>query len=165
VVWHCICDCGKEVDVRSNSLSNGNTQSCRCINGKKKNKEEKRKYDIEYYASHREKKKEEQRKYRSLHKEEVKKRAKERYKNNRHYLAKYGITLEEYNRLLIAQNNECKICHKHISQSKYAFAVDHDHNTGIVRGLLCRQCNAALGLFGEDTNILLSAIIYLKGEL
>jgi hypothetical protein len=127
-------------------------------------KEERQKYERQYYSSHKEKKIKQQQEYRSLHKEEIKKRAKERYKNNRRYLVKYGITLEEYNALLIEQNNECKICHKHITQSKYAFDVDHEHDTGIVRGLLCRQCNTALGLFREDTEILLSALIYLKGE-
>lgn len=127
-------------------------------------KEERQEYERQYYLNHKEKKREQQKKYRSLHKDEIKKRAKERYEKNRNDLTKYGITLEEYNNLLITQKNECKICHKHITQSKYAFDVDHEHSTGIIRGLLCRQCNTALGLFKEDTEILLNAIIYLGGK-
>lgn len=165
VVWHCVCDCGKETDVQSNCLQSGNTQSCGCINGKAMNKEEKRIYDREYYSNHREKKIEQQIKYRSSNKDKIKKLSHERYSKYRSYLKNYGITLDEYNGLLIKQNNECKICHKHITQSKHAFAVDHDHDTGIVRGLLCSKCNSALGLFEDNANVLLSALIYLKGEL
>lgn len=85
----------------------------------------------------------------------------------------YGITLEEYEKLLTKQNNCCALCEtkentiKEIkpSQNKQlCFAVDHDHITGRVRGLLCNQCNRALGMFKDDPNLLRSAIQYLESN-
>jgi hypothetical protein len=128
-------------------------------------KEEKQKYDRQYYSNHKEKKKEEQKKYRSLHKEEIKKQDHERHKRYRRDLAKYGITLKEYESILIAQNYKCKICGKHVSELNRSLFVDHDHNTGKIRGLLCQYCNSAIGYFNDDGNILLNAIDYLKGEI
>lgn len=67
----------------------------------------------------------------------------------------YGITLEDYNRMLLEQDNKCKICKKSNPSSKRTFAVDHNHETNEVRGLLCYGCNRALhaletkGLFDE----------------
>lgn len=58
----------------------------------------------------------------------------------------YGITLEEYNRMLTAQNGKCAIC-KQSDASKKALAVDHCHKSGKVRGLLCGSCNVKLGWF------------------
>lgn len=72
-------------------------------------------------------------------------------------LKRYGITLEQYNRLLIAQGGRCKICDKteHLH-------VDHDHRTGKVRGLLCSNHNTGLGKFQDDIETLEKAIVYLK---
>ena len=58
------------------------------------------------------------------------------------YLKKtYGITLSDYNRMLVDQFNACAICKKNTAHFKNALAVDHDHGTGQVRGLLCFRCN------------------------
>lgn len=57
---------------------------------------------------------------------------------------KYGLSLEQYNQLFLAQNGLCKGCLKHASQLPKNLAVDHDHSTGLVRGLLCTQCNFAV---------------------
>ncbi len=54
---------------------------------------------------------------------------------------KYGITLKEYKAMLRAQNESCKICKRHRDNFKNSLAVDHDHKTGEVRGLLCFYCN------------------------
>lgn len=70
----------------------------------------------------------------------------------------YGITLEEYNQMLQAQNNTCAICIKPIDMP----CVDHDHITGKVRGLLCRSCNTALGFFQDDPTLCLKAAKYLQ---
>lgn len=53
----------------------------------------------------------------------------------------YGITREQYNQLLDKQNNRCAICDKHEKEFKKRLAVDHNHITGEIRGLLCNYCN------------------------
>jgi len=61
----------------------------------------------------------------------------------------YGISLEQYNGLLLKQNNSCAGCLRSFSPALVA-AVDHEHKTGAVRGLLCSFCNRALGLVRDD---------------
>src|SRR6266404_1578474 len=58
-------------------------------------------------------------------------------------LKRFGITLEEYDRLFELQLGGCAIC-KQISGGK-RLAIDHDHDTGEIRGLLCVSCNTAIG--------------------
>ena len=81
-------------------------------------------------------------------------------------LKKYGITLEDQERMLIEQEGKCKICGREIllfGESKHRTAhVDHDHSTGKVRGLLCQECNTRLGKFRDNTEYLANAIKYLK---
>jgi hypothetical protein len=61
------------------------------------------------------------------------------------------------------QENSCAICGKEEPARRYkTFNVDHCHHTGKVRGLLCRQCNMALGGFNDDIGLLEKAILYLK---
>jgi len=74
----------------------------------------------------------------------------------------YNITLEEYDQMLMAQKGCCKICSRHHTEFKRALAVDHCHETGKIRALLCFNCNSVLGYAKEDTNTLKSAIKYLK---
>jgi len=66
----------------------------------------------------------------------------------------FGLSLEEYNQMFAAQNGLCLGCYKHQSIFKKAFAVDHDHLTGKVRGLLCMKCNSVLGYVADDSTIL-----------
>lgn len=66
---------------------------------------------------------------------------------NCHFKASYGIDLEQYNVMFQKQQGYCKICGKHQSQFKRRLAVDHDHATGKVRGLLCCRCNWAVGVY------------------
>lgn len=75
---------------------------------------------------------------------------------------KYGITIEEYNQLLINQNYSCKICFKNKEELEEALCVDHCHTTGKVRGLLCHSCNMGLGKFKDNKQLLLNAIEYIK---
>ena len=78
----------------------------------------------------------------------------------------YKLTPEAYTAMLEAQNFSCKICRKPYKQGKYwSMDVDHDHRTGRVRGLLCRQCNIVIGMADDNPVILLRAIQYLKGNL
>jgi hypothetical protein len=59
----------------------------------------------------------------------------------------YGITLEEYDAMLLAQNGCCYICKRHWSSFKKSLAVDHCHVSGKVRKLLCAKCNTAVGWY------------------
>ena len=83
-----------------------------------------------------------------------------------YYKRNYGITLEEVLNMAEAQGFVCAICHKENFAMgdchSGALVVDHDHITGKVRGLLCHNCNRALGLLGDDINILRSSISYLE---
>jgi hypothetical protein len=75
-----------------------------------------------------------------------------------HLKSKYGLSIQDYKKILTAQNNECAICKRDIKDFNN---VDHDHVTGKVRGLLCETCNFGLGLFYDDTDYLLAAVQYL----
>ena len=72
---------------------------------------------------------------------------------------KYGITRKQFDFMLKAQDYKCAICGKEITDQEPH--IDHDHNTGKVRGLLCGKCNTALGLFGDDPSLLNKAVQYL----
>lgn len=77
-------------------------------------------------------------------------------------LCNYGITLGKYNALLAEQGGVCAICKKEeSSKKKKNLSVDHDHSTGIVRGLLCHQCNSGLGMFKESSSLTQAATEYL----
>lgn len=78
------------------------------------------------------------------------------------YEKKWGITLNQYNSLLNSQNFSCAICNKHESESYKKLAVDHDHETGKIRGILCENCNMALGNFKDSIENLQNAINYLQ---
>ena len=77
-------------------------------------------------------------------------------------LSGYGLSIAAYDALLAKQNNKCAICPIHISESARRFAVDHDHVTGDVRGLLCFRCNAGIGKFNDDPALLKLAVAYLE---
>jgi hypothetical protein len=87
---------------------------------------------------------------------------------SRHYGLKryYGIDLAKYQEMLLAQNGVCAICSKPetsvVNGKIKPLAVDHCHDSEKIRGLLCARCNQAVGLFGEDVNILNNAIDYLR---
>jgi hypothetical protein len=83
------------------------------------------------------------------------------YFRNNHLKTTYGITSIEYDIKAKEQDNLCAICKKPEAIGKN-LAVDHSHATGNVRGLLCRACNYALGIFEDDILKLESAIAYLK---
>ena len=102
-------------------------------------------------------------------------RAKEWYKNNpeRYFYnqikAKYGINKTEYLTMLDAQDNKCAICgEKETAPNVWKegqsrrLAVDHDHSTGLVRGLLCYRCNTTLGKLNDDIELLKKMVSYLE---
>lgn len=93
-------------------------------------------------------------------------REKERYhsaahQNNR-YKREYGITLAQFEEMATAQENRCGICLRMVDDGE-KLVVDHVHDASKkVRGLLCRQCNAGLGFFGDSEEQLVRAIEYLR---
>lgn len=74
-------------------------------------------------------------------------------------LSKLGITLEEYNNLVKIQNGKCAICLK--SEKNKKLAIDHDHKTGKIRGLLCFRCNFGMTWFNENADNFDRALTYL----
>lgn len=74
----------------------------------------------------------------------------------------YNLTLDQYNKMLEMQNKSCAICRRHSSEFKRTLSVDHDHETGEVRGLLCSPCNTAIGLFRENLVIIKLAASYIE---
>lgn len=73
----------------------------------------------------------------------------------------YGITLQDYVDMFKKQGEVCAIC-KEECKTKKSLSVDHDHNSGKVRGLLCNRCNRALGMFQDSPPLLLRAAEYLN---
>lgn len=77
----------------------------------------------------------------------------------------YGLTNDEFIAMFTAQSGRCAICHTPLveGKGKDCLAIDHDHVTGEVRGLLCQGCNSLLGYAQDSSSILFSAIQYLGG--
>lgn len=83
-----------------------------------------------------------------------------RARNRKHRIRSYGLTLDQYDAMLTAQNGCCLICEQRMTRP----AIDHCHTTGKVRGLLCGPCNRALGLFRESPRILRRAAAYVTSS-
>lgn len=84
----------------------------------------------------------------------------------RHLKHRYGITLAEYNAMLAAQDGKCAICQRTTDGDMYVrkgatFCVDHNHDSGKVRGLLCHDCNLAVG-YVKTTAVAESLLEYLR---
>jgi hypothetical protein len=75
---------------------------------------------------------------------------------------KYGLTLEQYTAMLESQNGCCIGCGSHQSTLNHKLNVDHNHDTGKVRGLLCRECNRGIGYLKDSPEILIKLAEYLK---
>lgn len=132
------------------------------------NIEKLKKYGNEYYAKYPEKIKEKNMKHYYANIEQFKKK----YKENKGYFKefylkkRYNITQEEYNNLLVEQNNVCAIClqtetSKHKNGDVRSLSVDHCHVTGKVRGLLCNRCNRMLGQMEDNPTLIDRATKYL----
>lgn len=86
---------------------------------------------------------------------------------NRYFVRTYGITVQDYEQMFEAQSGLCMICNTegfvmNEKRHKMKLVVDHCHSTGVVRGLLCHNCNRALGLLHDDISRFERAISYLK---
>lgn len=82
---------------------------------------------------------------------------------------RFGITVEQLEGMEASQAGLCAICGQpETTRGAHgkvkSLAVDHCHETGRIRGLLCNNCNRAIGLLGDSVDLLLKAVQYLKGE-
>ena len=127
-----------------------------------------------YQLKHAEKIKQKSAEKRKLHPEKHRSSAARWRKANpgkerdKHYRRKFGINLEDYQRMYEVQEGLCAICRKpEIIHSKGGpapmwLSVDHDHKTGRVRGLLCFKCNTALSYFEKNGESMTAIILYLE---
>ena len=78
----------------------------------------------------------------------------------------FGLSLDKYNEMFEAQQGKCAICNQSETQMRNGklktLAVDHDHKSGVIRGLLCFDCNTGIGKLKDDPQVLQSAIQYLN---
>ena len=94
--------------------------------------------------------------YREGHKREI------RYK---YYERVFGITKEEFKAMVKMQKNGCAICEEPLkSNDKHSFNIDHCHDTGKVRGILCGKCNRGIGHFNNSEQLLKAAARYLHNQ-
>jgi len=126
----------------------------------------KKEYLKQYQEKNREKIKAQRREYYAKNKERIQQLKKEQYdpekQRDKRLQKEYGINLDDYKLLLEKQDQRCNCCGIHESELKTAnnqhgtkiLVVDHCHDTGQVRSLLCNRCNTILGLINEDEKIL-----------
>lgn len=74
----------------------------------------------------------------------------------------YGLTADDVDRMRLAQGGKCAVCGSGFDCPGVVMCIDHCHKTQKVRGLLCRKCNSALGLLGDDLEVVRSAVLYLS---
>lgn len=161
--YECKCICGKISIIEGRSLVKNLSKSCGCVNRVPKDVQANRIkiYKQKYYEDNKER----------LSKKNCKYLKEKRIVDQEKYgidiynlRSKYHMKIEEYFDILKKQNNKCAICGTIFNtETKYMKPyVDHDHKTDQVRGLICMNCNSALGHFKDDIQILKKAITYLE---
>lgn len=96
------------------------------------------------------------------------KKRKEKYQRNKESVisnrlqTKFGMTLDQYNLKLSKQRGKCNICGITEEQNKKRLAVDHNHQTGEIRDLLCNNCNVLIGFLKEDLKVSLNLTKYIR---
>jgi len=130
-----------------------------------------REYRRKYYLQHKEEMDKKSKQWAKNNKFKVNKKSREWRKNNpekrklvelRYKCKIYGISLEEYEKMFEKQNGLCAVCGNTNLRYKKSLSIDHCHKTNMVRGLLCDDCNLAIGLMNDDIKILKKAVKYLK---
>lgn len=127
---------------------------------------ESRAYQAAYYQANKEKMDAQGRAWKSANREQYNESVRRWQKRNPDKArnsalkTKFGITLDDYNRMLDDQNGVCAICQQNCSLNE-RLSVDHCHDTGEVRGLLCNSCNNGIGKFKDSQKLLISAANYL----
>lgn len=136
---------------------------------------DKKEYLRQYNIKNREKILKQRREHYAKNKDKLLLQKKETYdpekQRNRRLQKEYGISLDTYNDMLEKQNYKCFCCGVHQDDLKTTnnqhgtkrLVVDHDHETGAVRKLLCNRCNTVIGLVEENENLLYKLEMYLAG--
>ena len=132
-------------------------------------------YMKEYAKTHKEEIDKAKKKHWNKTKDRVNEERRYNYKTDKNYRDKvfsrarkntfkydYNLTIEKYNEILQQQGSRCAICGIYQSQLDKNLSVDHNHETGKIRGLLCSKCNFAIGLFNDSKDLLHRAIGYLE---
>jgi hypothetical protein len=151
------CTCGEEKEASSeffhkNSYSpSGFHYKCKLC---------KQAYDREYLIKNKD----------SIHaKAKIWRKNNSQYRRYKRLVESYGCNQATYDKFFKEQNGVCAICGREETRiargSLCKLAVDHDHETGIIRGLLCYHCNLALGHFNDSLDLLDKAVNYLEGNL
>jgi hypothetical protein len=78
---------------------------------------------------------------------------------------KFGMTTADYDALLAAQDGRCAICRRTPEAAGHTLHVDHCHQTGVVRGILCNGCNSAIAMAQESPAVLRDAALYVEAHL
>lgn len=121
-------------------------------------------YMKEYYQRNKDKALEYGRVYREQNRDYIREYKKEHYdssaKRESDLKKKYGMSLQDYEDMVSEQDSTCLICEEHVGK----LLVDHCHESGEVRGLLCSPCNTGIGHLREDVKILEKAIEYLRRQ-
>lgn len=91
-------------------------------------------------------------------KERLRAATKARRDSRRAHCLRRGITLDQYDEMVAARDACCDVC----GEPDDNLRIDHDHDTGEIRGLLCTGCNSGLGAFGDDLDGVMRAYLYLK---
>jgi hypothetical protein len=153
-------------------------------------RERKLQYNREYYAAHREEQLTKQASQRAAmsqdQKEKRRQQRREYYLRNRQHIIDqtrkyeqdhpewkfagrikraYGIEVNDRERILKQQGGKCAICGAPEGTGRERLHIDHDHDNGRIRGLLCSRCNTGLGYFADNKDRLAAAIDYLRGDL
>jgi hypothetical protein len=122
----------------------------------------------QWHQNNPDKRKEQKRRHYEKYKDKIDQRSKEWYANNKDryrdnaFRRKYGITLAEYEVKREQQNYCCAICRTSETDCGKKMFVDHNHQTGAVRKLLCTQCNAGIGMLQDDPEIMERAARYIR---
>ena len=132
------------------------------------NADKRREYNKKWYAENADRERERSRKYKAKNVDKIRESRKKYYAENidkirdRNLQNRYGIGHEEYLELFEKQDGKCKICETTSNRKLKHFAVDHCHDTGDVRGLLCSNCNTAIGLLKDNPDLLRAAAKYIE---
>lgn len=98
---------------------------------------------------------------RTCNAERRRRRAESGEARSNHLMYQYGLSTNGFNAILVSQGRCCRICGRHEDDINGPLHVDHDHNTGKIRGLLCGTCNRGIGIFGDSPEGILRAYEYL----